>query len=125
MTTTTTDTTTLVADYLAMWRETDEAARAERIAQVFTEDGRHVDPNADAQGHAGLAEMITAVHALYPGFTMRQTTAIDAHNDQLRFGWQLQSADGSLTLDGIDVGEVAADGRLQRITGFWGDLPAA
>jgi hypothetical protein len=124
MSTTTTD-TSIVAEYFDMWLETDESARAERIARVFTEDGRHVDPNADAKGHAGLAEMITAIHGHYPGFTMRMTTAIDAHNDQLRFGWRLESADGSLTLDGIDVGEVAADGRLSRITGFWGDLPAA
>ncbi len=123
-TTTTTDVSALVSDYLAMWLEPDEAARAERIAAVFTEDGRHVDPNADAKGHAGLAEMISAVHAQFPGFGMRRTSGIDQHNDQLRFGWELLGADGATILTGIDAGEVAADGRLTRITGFWGDLPS-
>ena len=120
-----TDTTTtpaVIADYLAMWLETDEAARADRVAQVFTEDGRHVDPNADAQGHDGLAAMLTAVHAQFPGFGMRQTSGVDVHNDQLRFGWELTGADGTPIVAGIDVGEVAADGRLRRIAGFWGDL---
>lgn len=122
---TTTDTTTtpaIVGDYLAMWLETDEAARADLIARVFTEDGRHVDPNADARGHDGLAAMITAVHAQFPGFGMRQTTGVDAHNDQLRFGWELSAPDGTPIVAGIDVGEVADDGRLRQIAGFWGDL---
>ena len=108
-----------------MWLETDPAARAEPVAKVFTEDGRHVDPNADARGHDGLADMITAVHAQFPGFQMRFPGGIDAHNDQLRFAWELLGADGSPIVAGIDVGEVAEDGRLRRITGFWGDLPEA
>ena len=123
-----TDTTTtpaVVTDYIAMWLEPDPEARASRIAAVFTEDGRHVDPNADARGHDGLAEMITAVHAQFPGFGMRVTSGIDQHNDQLRFGWELLDADGAVLLTGIDAGEIASDGRLRRITGFWGDLPAA
>ena len=124
MTTDTTTTPAIVSDYLAMWLEPDEGVRRAHIERVFTEDGRHVDPNADARGHDGLAEMITAVHAQFPGFGMRQTTAVDQHNDQLRFGWELLAADGSTILTGIDAGEVADDGRLRRITGFWGDLPA-
>ena len=124
MTDTTTD-TAIVADYLAMWLEPDEATRNDRIARVFTEDGRHVDPNADARGHDGLAAMVTAVHGQFPGFRMRQISGIDVHNDQLRFGWELAAADGTPIVAGIDVGEVAEDGRLRRITGFWGDLPAA
>jgi hypothetical protein len=122
---TNTDTTTnaaIVGEYLDMWRETDAAARAERIARVFTEDGRHVDPNADARGHDGLAAMMTAVHEQFAGFQMRQTTGIDTHNDQLRFGWELLAADGTPIVAGIDVGEIAHDGRLQRVTGFWGEL---
>ncbi len=120
-----TDTTTtpaIVSDYLAMWLEQDETVRRAHIERVFTEDGRHVDPNADARGHDGLAEMITAVHAQFPGFAMRQTSGVDQHNDQLRFSWELLAADGSTILTGIDAGELADDGRLQRITGFWGEL---
>jgi hypothetical protein len=69
--------------------------------------------------------MITAVHEQFPGFQMRVTSGIDAHNDQLRFGWELLGADGTPVVAGIDAGELADDGRLRRITGFWGDLPAA
>ena len=85
---TSTDTTTqpaIVDDYFAMWLEPDADARAKRITAVFTEDGRHVDPNADAVGHDGLTAMITAVHAQFPGLGMRRTSGVDQHNDQLRF----------------------------------------
>ncbi len=126
--TTTNDTSTatdLVDRYFAMWLETDADARAEQIAAVFTEHGRHVDPNADANGHDGLAQMMGAVHAQFPGLGMRRTTGIDQHNDQLRFGWELTGADGAVLVAGIDVAQVGLDGRLSQVAGFWGDLPPA
>lgn len=121
--TTTTDTITLVDAYFEMWQSTDADRRADLVATTFTEDGRHVDQHADASGHAGLAEMIAGVHVGFPGFQMARTSGIDRFGDQLRFAWELNGADGSLIVAGIDVAEVATDGRLQRVTGFWGDLP--
>jgi hypothetical protein len=124
-TTTTTDTETLVAAYLDMWRTTDGAERAELVATTFSETGRHVDQHADATGHAELADMIAGVHAGFPGFQMARTSGIDRFGDQLRFAWELNAADGTPIVTGLDVAEVGSDGRLQRVTGFWGDLPAA
>jgi hypothetical protein len=107
-----------------MWRTTDAAERAELVASTFTEDGRHVDQHADATGHAELVEMIAGVHAGFPSFQMARTSGIDRFGDQLRFAWRLDGADGTPIVAGLDVAEVAPDGRLQRVTGFWGDLPA-
>lgn len=112
----------LLDTYFAMWRETDESARAALVVRAFTPDGRHVDPSADANGHLELNQMVTGIHALYPGFTIERTTGIDQHGDQIRFGWKVLQADGSLLVEGIDVGELAEDGRLRRIAGFWGPL---
>ena len=123
-TTTTNDTEALVEQYFPMWRTTDATERAELVARTFTEDGRHVDQHADATGHAELVEMIAGVHAGLPGFQMARTSAVDRFGDQLRFAWQLDGADGTPVVAGLDVAEVAADGRLRRVTGFWGDLPA-
>jgi hypothetical protein len=122
--TTTTDTATLVDTYFEMWRTTDAERRAALVADSFTPDGRHVDQHADATGHAELVEMITGVHAGFPGFQMARTSGIDRFGDQLRFAWELNGADGTPIVAGLDVAEVASDGRLQRVTGFWGDLPA-
>jgi len=120
-----TATADLIDTYFAMWRETEPSARSALIERAFTIGGRHVDPLVDATGYDELNEMVSGVHAQYPGFTLERTSGIDQHGDQLRFAWKIEQADGSPLVAGIDVGELAEDGRLRRIAGFWGDLPAA
>ncbi len=91
---------------------------------MFTPDGRHVDPIADANGYDELNAMIGTVHDHYPGFAIERTSGIDRHGDQVRFAWKVDLADGTNLVTALDVGEVAPDGRFRRIAGFWGDLPA-
>jgi hypothetical protein len=119
------DVTTTVDTYLAMWNEPDAATRAELIATAWSDDGYYVDPVQEAQGHAGLSDMVPAVHQQFPGHVFRRTSAVDLHHDHVRFGWELAAADGTVAVAGIDVGLLAADGRLQHIAGFFGDLSPA
>jgi hypothetical protein len=51
-------------------------------------------------------------------------SGVDVHHDQLRFAWELAAPNGTILVAGLDVGVIADDGRLQQITGFFGDLPA-
>jgi len=113
----------LVDAYLAMWNEEDAAARADHIKAAWAEDARYRDPLLEADGYAGLDEMVTTVHSHYPGHRFRRTSAIDAHHDALRFGWELFAPDGTVTVAGIDIAQVSDDGRLRAITGFFGPLP--
>ncbi len=117
--------TTAVDTYIDMWNEQDADRRAELIEQAWVEGAVYRDPLLEADGHAALSEMVANVHGHYPGHRFRRTSGIDQHHDQVRFGWELVAPDGSLTVAGIDVGTVADDGRLARITGFFGDLPEA
>ena len=116
------DVTTTVDTYLAMWNETDPAKRADLIEQAWTTDGRYVDPMLEADGHAAIGDMVDTVQRTYPGQQFRRLSGIDAHHDHLRFAWEL-AGDGTVTVQGIDIGELADDGRFTRITGFFGDLP--
>ncbi len=43
----------------------------------------------------------------------------------LRFAWELAASDGKIVVAGIDIGELASDGKLQRIAGCFGPLPAS
>jgi hypothetical protein len=119
------DLTTTVDTYLAAWNETDPARRAQLIQRVWAADGRLIDPPLAAEGRTGISEMVSALHAQFPGHRFRRATGIDAHHDQLRFGWELVGPDGGVALAGLDVGELADDGQLRRITGFFGELPEA
>ena len=118
------DATTIVDTYLAMWNETDAKRRAQLIERAWSGDGRYADPMLEAQGHAALSEMVAGVHAKFPGHRFRRRSGVDAHHNQLRFAWDLVTPDGAVVVAGIDVGALAADGRLERITGFFGEAPA-
>ena len=120
-----TDINETVDTWLAAWTEPDETRRGRLIAELWAEDGALVDPPMTATGHAELTAITAALQAQFPAHTFRRTTGIDAHHDCVRYGWALVAPDGTSTLDGLDVAEVTADGRLQRVSGFFGDLPGA
>jgi hypothetical protein len=123
----TTDTSTLTAvvdTYIDMWNEEDAGRRAELIRTAWADGARYRDPLLEADGHAGLSEMVATVHGHYPGHRFRRTTGIDAHQDVARFGWELVAPDGAVFTAGIDVATLAVDGRLLTVLGFFGDPPA-
>jgi hypothetical protein len=121
--TTMNDTTTLIDDgYLAMWNETDAQRRRAIIDRTWTADGTYVDPLLEASGATALDGMVAGVHDQFPGHRFRRTSGIDVHHDRLRFGWELVAPDGSVTVAGVDVGQLTGE-RLQVITGFFGPLP--
>ncbi len=107
----------IVDRYIAAWNETDPASRRDLIAQIWTEDGRYLDPLMSGDGHDGIDAMIAGVQAQFPGYRFRRTGGLDAHHDVVRFSWQLGPGDGPALAGGVDFG-VLRDGRLQTITGF-------
>ncbi len=119
-----TDVTSIVDDYLSAWNERDAERRAEIIERVWAPDGRLIDPPLTGEGHAGIADAAIAMHEHYAGHRFRRASGVDQHHDRLRFAWELVGPNGEIALRGLDVGELAADGRLRRITGFFGPLPA-
>lgn len=120
-TTEVTDIDTVVEAYFAMLNEADATRRAELIATTWHPDGAYADPLQEAAGHQGLSDMVAAVQAQYPGRRFQRTSAIDSHHGFHRFGWQLGEGD-DLVVDGIDVAQVGADGRLVGVAAFFGPL---
>ncbi len=69
-----------------------------------------------------LVAHIAGFHAMMPGQTIDMVSAVDAHDEVFRFAWVMRDGD-EVTLEGMDFGEVAPDGRIQRIVGFFGPFP--
>ena len=113
----------IVDTYLAMWNEPDADRRAGLIERAWAADAGYVDPVLEAEGPAALSDMVAGVHDKFPGHRFRLRSGIDLHHERLRFAWDLAGPDGTVAVAGIDVGELAPDGRLRRITGFFGELP--
>ena len=119
-----TDLTTTVDTHLAAYGEADGTRRAPLIAAAWADDGVLLDPPLTGEGHAGISAMADALQEQFAGHTFRRASAVDSHHGHLRFAWELVAPDGSVALRGMDAGEVAEDGKLQRLTGFFGELPA-
>ncbi len=115
---------TLVNLYIGMWNETDAATRRELIAETWTEGAIYVDPLMRGDGHRGICEMVGAVQERFPDHRFRLTGPVDAHNDRVRFGWELGVEGAAPLVKGVDFGVVSADGRLEAITGFLDQAPA-
>jgi hypothetical protein len=116
------DLATTIDTYLEAYGEPDGPKRTELIRRVFADDGRLIDPPLDASGHDGIAAMAEAVQSQFPGHRFRRTSAVDAHHDFARYGWELFGPDGAVAVAGMDVVELDTDGRLVRVVGFFGDL---
>ncbi|WP_019631698.1 nuclear transport factor 2 family protein [Actinomadura atramentaria] len=113
----------LVERYLAVWNETDAAARRAAVDAVWAADARYVDPLGEAAGRDAFDAMIGAVQSQFPGLVFRLLGDVDAHHDVARFRWGLGPAGGDPVVEGFDVVEVA-DGTLTRVTGFLDKVPA-
>lgn len=124
-TTTTTDLTTVIDTYFKIWNETDAGARARLIPEAWSKDCSYVDPLQEAAGPEGISTMVDGVHAQFPGHRFRQVDGIDAHHDTVRFTWELVGAEGNVVVKGLDVAELDPSGRLRKVIGFLGDIPAA
>jgi len=113
-----------IAAYIAAWGERDEAKRRALIEQAWADDGLYVDPVAEGRGRDALNQIIAGFHAQAPGARIDLASGVDQHHNQVRFAWNFVQADGKVAIEGIDAGELADDGRIRRIVGFWGAPPA-
>lgn len=115
--------TALVDRYVAAWNATDTETRRDLIAGAFTEESRYLDPVMKSEGHEGIDAMLAGVQQRFPGFTLRRTGPVDAHNGQLRFTWELGPEGAEAPIAGLDVAALSPDGRLASVTGFLDRVP--
>jgi hypothetical protein len=115
----------IIDTYIAAWNETDEAKRVALIEECWDAGATYTDPTADVSGREALAGLIAGFQQQMPGASIAVASGIDEHHGRIRFGWRLLADDGSTRMEGIDVGQLAPDGRLESIVGFWGATPPA
>ena len=75
--------------------------------------------NANGEPNTVLAQSLT------PGTAVVSSSGVDTHNDVERYGWKIVDPAGNEIMEGLDVAERDANGRLRRILMFHGSLPPA
>jgi hypothetical protein len=115
----------LIRDYVAAWNEPDVAVRSQLVDACWAESAIVVAPNARCAGRVELLAEIARFQREMPGFRTVLTHGIDAHHDCVRFAVALVDPQGRTVMEAEDFGEIGPDGRLQKITAFFGPLAAA
>ena len=113
----------VIEAYGAAWLEEDAARRLALLKICWADNGLYQDPTADVTGRDALCAHIGACQAERPDLQVILTSGADAHHGNVRFTWKLVDAGGNQLRDGVDFGELDADGRLAKIIGFFGPAP--
>ena len=67
---------------------------------------------ARSKGETALLADIAAFHER--GTRVELTSGVDAHGRHFRFAWATRDAAGAVVKEGLDVGQLADDGRISR-----------
>ncbi|GLY70132.1 nuclear transport factor 2 family protein [Amycolatopsis taiwanensis] len=118
-----TDYTDIAQRYLATWNETDPAARRALVDELYTVDGRYVDPLVDAEGRDAIDATLAAVQAQFAGMVFSLGGSVDGHHDVARFTWNLGPAGAEPIVVGFDVVALTEDGRIRQVHGFLDKVP--
>ena len=118
------DYTKLAEQYIAVWNETDPSARRALIDEVWSADGRYIDPLVEVAGREQLDAVVAAAQAQFAGMRFRLGGTVEGHHDQARFTWELGPDGTEPIVVGFDVAQWDADGRLALVLGFLDKVPA-
>ena len=125
----------LAEKYLALWNEPDADRRRRMIAELWTEDGRHIlQPPQEIRGIAarpglamtailearGYEEIEARAASAYEhwvgseGLSFRGRDDAERLGDVVKFHWEAVAKDGEVFAVGLNFLVLAADGRIER-----------
>ncbi len=109
--------------YLRMWNERDVSRAHALLAEAVTDDIVCADPRDFHEGRVAMERNVERFRRAFPTATLTLASGVDGQHDRYRYAWHIH-VDGDLLLEGFDVSTLAADGRIERVDGFFGPLPA-
>ena len=109
----------VVDRYFALWSEADESARAAALAEIATEDVTFRDAFACVSGRDELVAHITAALAHGAGGALEREGPARQVQGTVLVDWVVRGPDGNPAMSGTNACELAPDGRLCAVVGFW------
>ncbi|MGF6348627.1 hypothetical protein [Variovorax sp. W2I14] len=102
--------------YVAVWNETDAAARRDAIASLWVPEGEHYVRTLQAKGYEALQQRVTSSHEKNvrgAGFRFVATGDAQALHNAVMFHWQMvPAAGGPMAALGLEFLVLAPDGRI-------------
>jgi hypothetical protein len=125
----------LAEKYVALWNEPEADRRGRLIAELWTEDGRHVlqppqeiraiaarpgiamTATLEARGHEEIAARAASAYEHWvgsEGLSFRGRDDADRLADVVKLHWEAVAKDGTVFGVGLSFLVLAADGRIER-----------
>lgn len=109
--------------WFAAWNEVDAARRAEGLARCAVEDVEFRDPYGCVRGRAELSAHVAAAQQHMPGLRVERDGAPRQVQGRALVDWRVNGPGGTGVARGTNALDLAPDGRLERVTGFWAAAP--
>lgn len=106
--------------YAEIW-SLDPSRREEELAACVASDVTYADPNVSLAGLRAFSEYMGGFQRGFPGHSFR-IRAVSAHHGSSVARWDQVDSGGAVVAPGMSFAEFAADGRIQRVRGFFGNL---
>jgi len=111
---------TAIDRWFAVWSEPDAAIRGDGIGELASPSITMRDQFSAIEGLPDLIEHLAAVHRFMPGMTITRDGAVRQCQGTAIADWIATGANGQEQGRGTNVFTLAADGRIDGVTGFWG-----
>jgi len=105
--------------WFALWIEPDPAAIDRALSEIATPDVRVHDRFSCLGGAADVGEHIRASQRFMPGVRLRRDGPVEHCQGTVLAKWIATGQDGTERGRGTNVFTLAADGRVESVTGFW------
>jgi hypothetical protein len=108
---------------LAAWNERNLDRIRGHLEKALAANVLFCDPRSLVSGLDEFESMVREFRASIPDAVCARTTGFDTHHNRYRYEWSVSSG-GQVVVPGFDVAFVNAEGKVERIEGFFGPLPA-
>jgi uncharacterized protein YndB with AHSA1/START domain len=106
--------------WFAAWNEKDAAARDAAFAALVTPDVAFQDAYSCTTGLEDLQAHVTGARMHMPDMTIEREGDARHCQGTALVDWSARLPDGKTMAKGINVFELAPDGRFRRVVGLWG-----
>ena len=112
--------TPAVDAFLAAWSEKDDARRRTALATIATHEVTFADAFSCTRGIDDLVAHLAAAQIHMPGIVLERAGDVRQCQGTAVVDWVAKGPDGAARGRGTNVFELAPDGRVARVVGFWG-----
>jgi hypothetical protein len=116
----------VVENYVAAWNAKTSEERQSLLATCMTADVVYIDPHLP-DPIQGIEEMQALIERFRGRFdhNLEPEGKIDTHHHVFRLRWKLERDNGEMLSCGLMVGDLSADGIIERVVHFIDPAPPA